>query len=120
MATVKSDQRNPLILNDEEILLTEHDVSAILRVALGTFRVNRSQHPERVPPWVRLPGSRQIRWRLRDVRAFIESGAIEGERERARMEEMRREGLYPFPKSVRKKGRPTKREQMEREKEGSG
>ena len=96
------------VWSDEDRLLTLTEVADLLRVRPKTIHYNKSQHPERVPPWIRLPGFRSPLWRLKDVRAWIEQGVAGGEKERAHFEEMRQEGHYPFPK---KKGRPTKREQ---------
>ncbi len=96
------------VWSDEDRLLTLTEVADLLRGRPKTIHYNKSQHPERVPPWIRLPGFRSPLWRLKDVRAWIEQGVAGGEKERAHLEEMRQEGLYPFPK---KKGRPTKREQ---------
>lgn len=96
------------VWGDEDRLLTLSEVADLLRVRPKTVHYNKSQHPERVPPWIRLPGFRSPLWRLKDVRAWIEQGVAGGEKERAHLEEMRQEGLYPFPK---KTGRPTKREQ---------
>lgn len=96
------------VWSDEDRLLTLSEVADLLRVRPKTLHYNKSQHPERVPPWIRLPGFRSPLWRLEDVRAWIEQGVAGGEKERAHLEEMRQEGLYPFPK---KKGRPTKGEQ---------
>ena len=97
------------VWSDEDRLLTLTEVADLLRVRPKTIHYNKSQHPERVPPWIRLPGFRSPLWRLKDVRAWIEQGVAGGEKERAHLEEMRQEGLYPFPK--KKRGRPTKREQ---------
>lgn len=97
------------VWSDEDRLLTLSEVADLLRVRPKTVHYNKSQHPERVPPWIRLPGFRSPLWRLKDVRAWIEQGVAGGEKERAHLEEMRQEGLYPFPK--KKRGRPTKREQ---------
>lgn len=102
----KNTARTP-VWRDEDRLLTLSEVADLLRVRPKTVHYNKSQHPERVPPWIRLPGFRSPLWRLKDVRAWIEQGVAGGEKERAHLEEMRQEGLYPFPK---KKGRPTKRE----------
>ena len=121
------------VWSDEDRLLTLSEVADLLRVRPKTVHYNKSQHPERVPPWIRLPGFRSPLWRLKDVRAWIEQGVAGGEKERARIEDMRKEGLYPFPKvrkksefqkstpssvgenrdskTIRKAGRPTKREQ---------
>jgi predicted DNA-binding transcriptional regulator AlpA len=99
-----------VVWDDEDRLLTIDEVADLLRVRPKTIHYNKSQHPERVPPWIRLPGFRSPLWRLKDVRAWIEQGVAGGEKERARIEEMRQEGLYPFPK--KKRGRPSKREAL--------
>ena len=125
--------------SDEDRLLTIEEVADLLRVRPKTIHHNKSQHPERVPPWIRLPGFRSALWRLKDVRAWIEQGVADGEKERTQIEEMRQEGLYPFPKVrkrsellesspsaeedrksavIRKAGRPTKREQKNRNRTG--
>lgn len=109
---------------DRKNLLTLKEVAEMLRINPLTLRDHLTRFPERVPPWILLPGSRQRRWRIEDVQAFIESGAAEGEKERLRKEEMKQEGLFPFPKGTRKIGRPTKRERLAKslsgKKEGSG
>ena len=97
------------VWSDEDRLLTLTEVADLLRVRPKTIHYNKSQHPERVPPWIRLPGFRSPLWRLKDVRAWIEQGVAGGEKEREKLEEMRQEGLYPFPK--KRRGRPPKREQ---------
>jgi predicted DNA-binding transcriptional regulator AlpA len=104
------------VWSDEDRLLTLTEVADLLRVRPKTIHYNKSQHPERVPPWIRLPGFRSPLWRLKDVRAWIEQGVAGGEKERAHLEEMRQEGLYPFPK--KKRGRPSKRESLAREERG--
>ena len=104
------------VWSDEDRLLTLTEVADLLRVRPKTIHYNKSQHPERVPPWIRLPGFRSPLWRLKDVRAWIEQGVAGGEKERAKLEEARQEGLYPFPK--KKRGRPTKREAIGREERG--
>ena len=98
------------VWGDEDRLLTIDEVADLLRVRPKTIHYNKSQHPERVPPWIRLPGFRSPLWRLKDVLAWIEKGVAGGEAERAKNEEMRQEGLYPFPK--KKRGRPTKLEAL--------
>ena len=105
-----------VVWGDEDRLLTIDEVADLLRVRPKTIHYNKSQHPERVPPWIRLPGFRSPLWRLKDVRAWIEQGVAGGEKERAKLEEARQEGLYPFPK--KKRGRPTKREAIGREERG--
>jgi len=108
--------RTTTVWSDEDRLLTVDEVADLLRMRPKTLRYYKSQYPERVPPWIRLPGMRPPLWRLKDVRAFIDQGVSEGEKERLKLEEMRQEGFYPFPK--KKRGRPTKRKSAGREGNG--
>lgn len=54
-------------------LLTIDDVAAILGRSPSTIRKDLLRRPGAVPPRVRLPGTRQLRWRAVDVQNWLAS-----------------------------------------------
>lgn len=56
-------------------LLTIDDLAAILGRSPSTIRKDIFRRPGAVPPRVRVPGTRQLRWRALDVQNWLASFA---------------------------------------------
>lgn len=76
------------------ILLDYSDLSALLKVAVGTLKNRYSRNPETLPPAIHVPGARGPRWLLSTVLAWLKS------------HETASEGHSPFTPAPKRKGRP--------------
>lgn len=61
-------------------LVSEREAARILSVSPTTLSTWRSRHRYQLP-FVRLGGARSVRYRLSDLRRFIESGLVGGDAE---------------------------------------
>jgi predicted DNA-binding transcriptional regulator AlpA len=52
-------------------LLTVEDLARILGRSPQTIRKDIARRPSAVPPRVRIPGTRQLRWRSADVQQWL-------------------------------------------------
>lgn len=64
---------------DEDRLLDLHDLANLLGRSPETIRKDFRRRPDAVPPRLRLPGTRQLRWRAVDVRTWL-AQHVEGAR----------------------------------------
>jgi predicted DNA-binding transcriptional regulator AlpA len=53
------------------MLIDIHELAALLQRAPETIRKDLTRNPAAVPPRVRLPGTRLLRWRAADVEAWL-------------------------------------------------
>lgn len=86
---------------DQSIFLTVEDLATRWHKSPVTIRSDASRSPHALPPLCRLPGLKRLLWRLVDVEAF-EAGHVV---------------LATPPESStfgRRRGRPTKTEQLRR------
>ncbi len=87
-------------------LLSVADLAQVLGLSTKSIYAKISCHPQELPPRIRIPGSRLNRWHPEIVRRWLNEHA----------------GLTPTidppPTPKRHPGRPTKIEQVEREKGG--
>ena len=75
------------------------ELSILLKKSPGVILADRSRAPHRVPPSCEPPGSRQPLWILEDVIAWLRT---------------HQRPVTPVPNPPPRRGRPTKREQLER------
>lgn len=57
-----------------ETLLTLGDLARLLGRSAETIRKDVRRKPGAVPPFVVLPGTRQMRWRPSDVQKWLDAG----------------------------------------------
>ena len=76
------------------------ELSILLKKSPGVILADRSRAPHRVPPSCEPPGSRQPLWILEDVIAWLRG---------------HQRPVTPVPSPPPRRGRPTKREQLERQ-----
>jgi predicted DNA-binding transcriptional regulator AlpA len=55
----------------QDRLLTVEDLARILGRSPQTIRKDIARRPSAVPPRVRIPGTRQLRWRSSDVQQWL-------------------------------------------------
>jgi predicted DNA-binding transcriptional regulator AlpA len=105
---ILSDRQEPVIMMNEELsLLDVSDLAKILKTSRKSIYVRSSQNPGELPPRIKLPGSRVLRWHPQVVRRWLEEQAgitqpVE---------------FSPPPK--RRPGRPTKEEELARQRGGA-
>lgn len=65
---------NGTLRNDDDParLIDIDELAKLLNRSKNTVRVDITRRPHTLPPQIKLPGSRMIRWRLKDVRDWIE------------------------------------------------
>lgn len=86
---------------DPAIFLTVEDLAARWHKSPVTIRSDASRAPHALPPLCRLPGLKRLLWRLVDVEAFEAGHVVSAE--------------PPAPPAFsRRRGRPTKAEQLRR------
>jgi len=84
-------------------LLTVDQLAECLHKSVASIRSDATRNPRSLPPICRLPGTKRLLWRIEDVERWLEQ-YVESE---PKLQEV------PLP-SERKRGRPTKAEQMAR------
>ena len=52
-------------------LLTVEDLSALIHKSPAAIQADANRAPHRLPPILRLPGSRRLLWREEDVEAWV-------------------------------------------------
>jgi predicted DNA-binding transcriptional regulator AlpA len=67
-------ERNPHSLDDERLLGTA-DLAKLLGRSQKAIRIAASKRPETLPPRFRVPGTRLLRWRWKDVKAWMDKVA---------------------------------------------
>lgn len=65
----------PALFESHDKLLTEKEASPIVGLSVRTLQQRR--YLALPPKFVRLPSSRSIRYRLSDLKAFIEQGIVD-------------------------------------------
>lgn len=91
----------PLNTKDQTIFLTVEDLACRWHKSPVTIRSDACRAPHALPPLCRLPGLKRLLWRLVDVEAF-EAGHVVT-------------SMPPESSAFgRRRGRPTKAEQMRR------
>lgn len=88
--------------------LTVADLSAILHKSPASIYKDFSRNPGSLPPYIRIPGSRRPLWRAADVDAWLQQ-FIAGAAKPAPITTP----TTPTEPPKRKRGRPTKAEQIE-------
>lgn len=91
-------------------LLDVSDLSKILKIGMKSIYVKSSQSPQDLPPRIKLPGSRTLRWHPTVVKKWLD--------EQSGLSEPTVAITTPTPKK-RRPGRPTKEEQIERQRGGA-
>lgn len=86
-------------------LLTIEQLSEYIHKSVSSIRSDASRNPKALPPICRLPGTKRLLWRLEDVEAWF-----------AKHVETDTVALLSAP-SARRRGRPTKAEQVARERQ---
>lgn len=56
-----------------EKILTLDELAAVLKRSANTIKNDLRRNPGAVPPRMKLPGTRLLRWRLVDVQAWLNS-----------------------------------------------
>lgn len=86
-------------------LLTIEQLSEYIHKSVSSIRSDASRNPKALPPICRLPGTKRLLWRLEDVEAWfakhVETDAV----------------TLPSAPTARRRGRPTKAEQVARERQ---
>jgi predicted DNA-binding transcriptional regulator AlpA len=57
---------------DPSQLIGIDEVAKLLNMEINTAKVNITRHPETLPPRIKIPGTRLVRFMLKDVRDWIE------------------------------------------------
>ncbi len=57
---------------DPSQLIGIDEVAKLLNMEINTARVNMSRHPETLPPRIKIPGTRSVKFMVQDVRDWIE------------------------------------------------
>lgn len=87
-------------------LLTLEQLSELVHKAVSTLQSDLSRAPERLPPVVKLPGNRRALFRRADVEAWINRHVALP--------------TLPHEQRVKRRGRPTKAEQLSRQRASKG
>jgi hypothetical protein len=81
---------------DDLQLIDASELGKLIGRATTTLKQDLRRRPDTLPPPTYLPGSNRPRWRLADVRAWLQALAdLEVERRAAAVEATRRAGLKP-------------------------
>ncbi len=97
-----------------EPLLSLSDLGKILGLGPKSIYIRASQHPELLPPRFNLPGSRLLRWHAAVVKQWMD------ERAGLSSEITKNEQPPLAAPSLRKRGRPSKEEQIKKERKTGG
>jgi hypothetical protein len=93
-----------------QALLTVEQLSAYLRKSVSSIRSDATRNPQSLPPICRRPGTKRLLWRLEDVEKWLAEHVTPIE--------------APLPASAppqkQRRGRPTKAEQIARQRQASG
>lgn len=92
-------------------LLTVEHLSTCLQKSVASIRSDATRNPQSLPPLCRLPGTKRLLWRAEDVERWLAIYAAPMPAEQA--------STILTPTHTRRRGRPTKAEQIAREREGS-
>ncbi|WP_205200322.1 DNA-binding protein [Burkholderia sp. Cy-637] len=82
-------------------LISVEELSAYIRKTVSSIRSDATRNPQSLPPICRLPGTKRLLWRVEDVERWLE----EHVESHFIVEDVR-------PPQARKRGRPTKAEQV--------
>lgn len=93
-----------------QALLTVDQLSEYLRKSVASIRSDATRNPAALPPRCRIPGTKRLLWRVEDVEHWLASHVATEEASQVRQPVMERG----------RRGRPTKAEQLAREKRLSG
>lgn len=91
-----------------QALLTVDQLSVYLHKSVASIRSDASRNPQALPPICRLPGTKRLLWRIEDVEQWL-------------LEHVASEGTvasHAAVGSLRRRGRPTKAEQIARQRSG--
>jgi hypothetical protein len=91
-----------------QALLTADQLSVYLHKSVASIRSDASRNPQALPPICRLPGTKRLLWRVEDVEQWL--------REHVASEFT--VTSHSAVGSVRRRGRPTKAEQMALQRSG--
>lgn len=92
-------------------LLTVEQLSAYIHKSVASIRSDATRNPASLPPICRLPGTKRLLWRIEDVERWI-AQHIAGESAAIKT-------LAAGDDSRPKRGRPTKAEQVARQRKQS-
>jgi hypothetical protein len=84
-------------------LISVEELSAYIRKTVSSIRSDATRNPQSLPPICRLPGTKRLLWRVEDVDRWLE--------EHVEFPVAVQDALLP---QERKRGRPTKAEQVAR------
>lgn len=91
-----------------EKLLNENELAELFQNSVLTIRRNRSAHPERLPPHIKIGSS--VRYRLSSVLKWLEEHEVGGETACAQNTTPKTE---PSQSTGRRRGRPSKTETVQ-------
>ncbi len=91
-----------------EKLITENELAELFQNSVLTIRRNRSAHPERLPPHIKIGSS--VRYRLSSVLKWLEEHEVGGETACAQNTTAKTESSQS---TGRRRGRPSKTETVQ-------
>ena len=91
-----------------EQLLSVEQLAVLLHKSPSSIRSDASRNPAALPPICRLPGNKRLLWRQHDVDAWLAQFASLGVQQAAVQ-------VASVVSKAKRRGRPTKKEQVSRE-----
>ncbi|OUL72142.1 hypothetical protein CA603_46115 [Paraburkholderia hospita] len=90
-----------------QALLTVDQLSLYLRKSVASIRSDATRNPTALPPICRIPGTKRLLWRVEDVESWLASHVSGSSAQQSQ----------PQTVTPPRRGRPTKAEQLARQKQ---